>query len=97
MIICPCCNQPTTGVDPLKAHTVFTPTELKIIKALPRAGVIATEDLIDRVYGDDPDGGPEWANHAIYNNLSRIRKKLRPLGYDIAKTNGHGYRLERAA
>src|ERR1700719_2577020 len=35
---------------------------------------ISTEELLDSVYGDDPEGGPEFAARALHVHVSRLRR-----------------------
>lgn len=68
-----------------------------IVDALLRAGrsYVAKSRLINAVYGDDYDGGPEDAEACIHTHLSRLRDQIRPHGFTITNSRHLGYRLER--
>lgn len=40
---------------------------------------MSADDLVDYIYGDDPDGGPLCARDIIYNTIARLQNS----GYDI--------------
>lgn len=37
--------------------------------------VVSTKELVEAVYGDDPDGGPLTAEHTIRIAVFKLRKK----------------------
>jgi DNA-binding response OmpR family regulator len=96
-MICPCCNQPANALKLSQAITTFTATELKVIESLERRRVAAMHAIVDDVWGDDINGGPEDTRTNINVHLSRIRKKLRSAGipYTVRNLWGVGYKLER--
>lgn len=51
--------------------------------------------LHDLLWGHDPSGGPEDAQHTVGVHVCRLRWKLRP-GLSITNLWGRGYRLVRA-
>ena len=58
-----------------------------LIKAFPR--VLSKSELHESVYGT----GSDFDDSAIEVHVSRLRKRLRPLGMDIRAQRGLGYRL----
>lgn len=57
--------------------------------AVSKAGSVGiiTERLIDRVYGDDPDGGPEDANGALRSVIHKTNRHLKAHGVCIRGTS----------
>lgn len=79
------------------AEVEFPRRRRQLIDALLRAGrsYVAKSRLINEVYGDEYDGGPEDAEACIHTHLSRLRDQIRPLGFTITNSRHLGYRLER--
>jgi hypothetical protein len=50
-------------------------------------------ELVSIIYGQEPDGGPVWADHCIHTFAIHARKKLRPLGITFRATRDAGYQL----
>ncbi len=46
--------------------------------------------LVERVYADDPDGGPDAAYTAVAVQINRLNKAIRPLGWEIKGARGPG-------
>lgn len=105
--ICPCCGNPCDPLTAIKAELQMTfrvrgvnlwPQELYILSALYRwDGLVTNSRLIDVLYGDDPDGGPETADVVVKVVVSRIRKKIKKAGlhWTIETFAAQGYRLVR--
>lgn len=54
-------------------------------------GPIAARELADRVYANDPDGGPLWAVKSMPVLMRALRRRLVPFGITIeATTRGRG-------
>lgn len=53
------------------------------------------ESLNAYLFGDDPDGGPDWDRANISVRIHRLRKLLLFLHLKIANDFGIGYRLRR--
>ena len=76
----------------------LTPNEAVLMSRLMGApGFVTMNDLIDVLYGVDPDGGPLTANECVRVNMSRTRKKLYGTGVRIVGRSWHGYMIEEAA
>lgn len=78
--------------------SVFTPSELRIVSLLydRRYGApVTTREIVDALYGDDPDGGPEYTHGCVEKFLCDARRKLAPMGCGIRAAWGRGYRLVR--
>jgi DNA-binding response OmpR family regulator len=93
-IECPCCHQPTTGLAPesLSAFVQFSPSERKVFDVLAsRFGRdVPTPFLLDCLYRERPDGGPECAETTLHVFAHKLRKKIQPYGYDIRGRSGTG-------
>jgi hypothetical protein len=50
---------------------------------------IPTEHLVQVLYGYRADGGPDNAEHAVRNQMCKIRARLQKLGIEI-ETVGYG-------
>lgn len=46
---------------------------------------VLLRELIDALYGDDPDGGPERAREAVYAYVTRLRMDFAPFGIVIER------------
>ena len=51
--------------------------------------VVPTRDLVDAIYGDDPDGGPEWAFGAIALMANALRKQGHSIRGVIGRNGGY--------
>jgi hypothetical protein len=69
-----------------------------LVKAYPKS--VRTWDLVDVLYGHDPDGGPEDANRSVASMMQHVRGRLAPYGWMIPKAKRgpktDGYRLAPA-
>ncbi|MGC4407545.1 helix-turn-helix domain-containing protein [Rhizobium rosettiformans] len=95
-LLCTHCGQPMgdfSGIDVAK----LTRNEMLIVEALVQANHRLTSIgvLIEKVWGDCPDGGPLSAPIAVRGHICTARKKLEKAGWTIRAQKGHGYRLER--
>ncbi|NMG39826.1 hypothetical protein GRZ55_11280 [Chelativorans sp. ZYF759] len=87
--ICPCCGSPIAKAAPIEAldAAALSPQERRVVVALagiyPRS--VERRALIDTLYFDDPNGGPECANNVLGMVLARLRKKLPSHGWTIPK------------
>lgn len=46
-------------------------------------------DLVDAVYGDDPDGGPLYASECIRTHIHQMKPALAAVGLRIASRPYH--------
>lgn len=71
----------------------LAPSQQRIVDRVRRAGPngIASDDLRDFVYADDPDGGPLWADATLHTRIWQINRKLKAINKVIrAPRGGHG-------
>jgi hypothetical protein len=88
---CPSCGQIIAPQNPFDGQPVKARIYDFIAK---RSGGVTTEELMEHIYADDPDGGPD-SPKAIAVHISRMNDVLIPLGLRIASSLGRGavYRL----
>jgi hypothetical protein len=104
-VLCPCCRRPLDvgeTVDVTHLRDVKMANQHKVlINALvdvyPRS--VKMGFLVDRLYADDPDGGPDDPVRLVRSLMTRIRKELPEYGWSVpANSAGRGnygsYRLE---
>lgn len=74
---CPNCGQRVIDSS-LPEGLRLTPMLERIFLTVKRAGAggILLEDLIDRVYADHVDGGPDWDKQSIRTSIHRLNSKL---------------------
>lgn len=105
-LCCPTCGQSLPdGLVPVEAlvDAALTTQQMAVIelliRAYPRSVTMAV--IVDSLWGDDPNGGPEDPRNIVHIQLSRIRKMIRHHGWTIPKLKAGPndrsgrYRLER--
>jgi hypothetical protein len=88
---CPACGQ--TLPEKLPLGLCFRGIKKRIVDVVHRAGEtgIPTDALFDRIYGEDPNGGPETGFKIIAVHVCAMNKKMKPFGLKISsKTVGRG-------
>lgn len=89
---CPACGS-TIGqaatVDDVKS-AITAPAHRIIFDALSRSvgASVRRDTLVDRIYGDRPDGGPERADVILKVQVSQLRRKIEPYGWTISVSKG---------
>lgn len=102
--LCPTCHQPVTERIPVLSlsDAPLPKAERKIVEILGRAYPRSLDKrvLIDLLYEDDPDGGPDDPSNVLTTLVCRLRSKLPSYGWTIPKNTKAGtgiygrYRLE---
>jgi hypothetical protein len=104
--LCPTCNRPMEATRaPIEGLTsaVMGPIERRIVEALVRAypRSITRDRMVDIVYADERDGGPDRAQVIMSILMGRLRPKLVQFGWTIPKARSgkgsEGYHLEPVA
>jgi hypothetical protein len=94
---CPCCGQHLTERTPTEAlrFLKLNQTQRRIVDTLVHSygEWIPTRRLIDAVYGDRPDGGPDGAESVISVAVATARPILAGVGLTIQGKHGAGRRL----
>lgn len=92
---CPCCGHAIDGSEKLSAAVAVaaahaSPQERRILFFLAKrfGSRVPTTSLIDYLYADDQNGGPENAERVLRVVNCRLRKKLRPVGLTIRGYGG---------
>ena len=67
--------------------------KLMILTMLMSRQECSREALIDAMYGDRPDGGPEYAKKIIDISICKLRRKLVPFGVTIKTVWNWGYSI----
>jgi hypothetical protein len=84
--ICECCGHPMPD-----AYERFglSPQQLKLFKIVEKAGQagITYEQLTSKMYGDDPDGGPE--SRVLTVQRTKMNKRLAMHGLSVEFKRGH--------
>ena len=98
--LCPCCQQPV-ALDPMvEARAALTPLQKAVLDAVLRRPGLSRSEMADRVYADDPGGGPDGASAVISVHVNQANNRLLRFGLRITcggKGSRAGYRLERLA
>lgn len=55
----------------------------RILATLLKRRVVSVNRLVDEVYGDDPDGGPDDAVGALYSHVSHLRRELKRASFPM--------------
>jgi len=92
MRVCPNCGfrHRSDGFASDLSREGLSPRERTVLERLVEAGgaPVTRAKLVDAVYGDDPDGGPLFANANIAVYIYRLNQKLPPRGFSVEL---HGY------
>lgn len=101
MSICPMCEKKWGGWDKAAMETMIyfkrrdvhlTDKEARIVAALIETDRTLTHEyLYDVLWGEDPSGGPEYAESSLKVHVSKIRKKLKGFPFGIECIWGKGY------
>ena len=106
-MFCPMCGHETDGAHYhsriADLHHEFssrgvhlTKSEARLVLALKgRNRPVTRSAILDALYGDRPDGGPDWAESNVQVFVSRIRAKIRQakLPWSLIAIPGIGYEL----
>ncbi len=101
MKCCPTCGQ-TLPPEKIPGGERLRGKKYKMVHALHKAGAngLPTQVLFDRMYGDDPEGGPETGIKVIAVFAWHVNKILKLEGYRVHGTRGRcegNYVLEKLA
>lgn len=84
---CPTCGQ--TLPRPKPHGLRLSPLRTRLFEIVRRAGPegIGTDDLMDMVYAQHPDGGPDSGRVCLRTHIFHINQQLRQKGYEIKARN----------
>ena len=99
MSTCPCCGSTMTeaGFSALEAISL-PPMERRVLDTLLAAfpKELTAVQIADRVWSDDPNGGPQTAHNGVSVYMNRLRHKIRAYGWTAGAGQGHkGIRLRQ--
>lgn len=77
----------------LRALRQLAPQEIALLNALGAGGLVTREELVDRLWGDNAEGGPLDVYGVIRMRVLALRRR----GYVIHTSWRFGYSLRRAA
>lgn len=98
--LCPCCGQAIAAPPPDKVIEFMRMTKQQraiaeaVLRAHPRR--VPIDRIVDRVWGDDPDGGPEAPERIVHTVICKLNHRLQIYGWRIdgmAAGRGSGYGL----
>lgn len=72
----------------------LTPTQRVIAWRFCEGRCVSLNEIIDMLYGNDPDGGPNNASNVIYTQMISLRRKFEVVGIEIENVHGRGYRVD---
>ena len=90
MKTCPCCGQSLPDERPLGLRLARSTTRL--LELVIKAGKhgIPTDILFDRLYADDPNGGPETGIGCMQVRIWQLNRRLRTVGKEIRAIDNPG-------
>lgn len=100
--VCPCCKREwPAGRSPDDARRLLgdilaRPTRhARVLAALVDhfGEYVPRRDLIDHVFGNDPDGGPLAADDVVRKLVRDLRRRLAVRGFELIGLPRHGTRL----
>lgn len=88
MKCCPTCGQ-TLPPDRTRWAYMFRGRSAKIVEIMQKVGSegIFSDALFERVYGDDPDGGPDGGVKSMSCLIAAINRRLKTVGKRIRATS----------
>lgn len=91
---CPCCGQPIEGLGPQQAANQIGGYFRLIVEAILNLSTggrpVPAFEIADRIYRDDPDGGPDDPTNTIRVLIWKRRQQYRALGWDVRSLCGRG-------
>jgi hypothetical protein len=95
--LCPACGYPRAlQVSPKTLRLLFLGKQRRLFEIVEKAGTagMPSPELFQRVYADEPDGGPESGPLIINVMINKMNNKLAPWGVMIHSVGyASGYRL----
>lgn len=84
MVLCPCCQGKGEVEDepPIK----LTPLQEKIYSLVARCR-LGGHEVVARLYGHDPDGGPDYALESVHVHINKMNKRLAIVGKKVVSTH----------
>jgi hypothetical protein len=86
-LLCPACGEPFEADRLAAAMDALTPTQRCIFDAVRSTNAVNMEQIVDRVWGDDPNGGPLDAKSNISAQIFYANQRLAPFGFRISASH----------
>jgi hypothetical protein len=86
-LLCPACGEPFEADRLAAARDALTPTQRRIFDAVRAVPEIQMDHIVDRVWGDDPNGGPMDARQNISVQIANANRRLKPIGLRISASH----------
>lgn len=91
---CPCCGSDakTLSASSLE-HVPMTASQREIVAMLAKRypSGMSVDQIADRLYAMNPNGGPDTAHNVVHVQLHRLRKAIEPLGWTAKAKGRHGH------
>lgn len=71
----------------------LTPMQRRILEVLAARPLVSHTGMIDALYGDDPDGGPEDPVRVISVHILNLRRQVERYGVTIETKRAVGWRI----
>ncbi|MCJ8518989.1 hypothetical protein ABID21_001894 [Pseudorhizobium tarimense] len=89
---CPCCKGFIGEAAPLDQvmESVTQPSRriiLEMLASKPGSPVLR-DRILDRLYGDRADGGPDTGDHVVKAMVSQLRRQIEPFGWTVTGSRG---------
>ncbi len=84
--VCPHCGHPMPADE---VTLMLTPRQRQLYEIVRDAGIagISARDILDKMYADEPNGGPDTANIiSVFAHHANVR--LKPFGLEISARRG---------
>ena len=97
--LCQCCGAALAAPSkPELAARSLPPVQAAVMRALASdfGDFVHTDRLVQRVWAEDPSGGPEWARVCLSNAVRRMRPIVEAQGLRVEGKQYLGYRLVAA-
>ena len=85
--VCECCGHPLPEIDATRG---MTKQQNAVFFALYDAGKrgLTMKQLVEKIYGDDPSGGPDFAVESLRCQFTKMRRLLKPHNLYIKAAGG---------
>jgi hypothetical protein len=89
--LCPTCGHPVTVLLAVeKLGVILAPRQRQLYELVEKAGTagIAAGAIFERMYANDPDGGPDSGSSIVSVMVRQLNKKLYTTGLEIRSSRG---------
>jgi hypothetical protein len=86
-LLCPACGEPFEADRLAAAMDALTPTQQRIFEAVRSTRAVNVDQIVDRVWRDDPGGGPLDAKGNISAQIFYANQRLKQFGFRISASH----------